>query len=155
VAVDEAMPVGLGETLGDFAAQAVDLPRITGACLEEALEGLPIHKLHDDPIAAVRLDQIVDADDRRMIQARHGLGFPAEALAMPGIVERLGKDLLQGDRALQTLVPCLPNGAHPPGSQRLHEAVGTDLLVGFHRPVEANAGPAKTWAAARAFSFVC
>jgi hypothetical protein len=131
--MDEAVKVGLGEAFGDLPTQADHLLRIAGAALETALERLPGHQLHDDPVARVRLDQIVDADDRRVIQARLGLRFPAEALAELGIVERVGMELLEGDRTLQALVPGAPRGAaHSSDSQRLHQPVWTDLPLGFH-----------------------
>ena len=107
------------------------------------------HQLGDQDGAPVALAELVERDDRRVVEPRRGLRLAQH----PGGVERV--DLLERDLALEPLVEGPVDGAHAPGADPLdhpkathhqlfchdlhRSPVGGPLLPRADRPVLAGA----------------
>ena len=90
---------------------------------DQPLERLAVDELHDDEINAVRLVDVVDRDDVRVIERGGRPRFPDEAPLAIGIGDRAGSDDLERDGAVQTRVDRTVDDAHPafaePGRDRV------------------------------------
>ncbi len=124
--MENAVGVGLGEPFRDVEPEPDDLlERQAARLLDPFAERMAFDQLHDDPVAVRALEQIVDVDDRGMIEARRGLRLapqPLPKLSEPGV----GADVLDGNRTFEPLVPGAPDNPHAAAPYRLGKPVGTD-----------------------------
>lgn len=126
--MEDAVRVRLGEPLRDLAAETDGARRGQRALLvEQAAQGPALNELHHDPVAVRPLQDVVDVDDRRMIQSRRGPRLAPQALAAMA-QGRVGADLLQGDPAVEPLVPRAPDLSHATASEQPVEPVRPEPL---------------------------
>ena len=124
----DVLGVGCRQAAGEIEGQDQSPFEVEGACLEYAVQGLPANQLHDDPIVALDVQDVVDLDDGRMVQASHRPGFPEEALASLSSLSRLGSDLLERYLPMEPIIVSSIDLAHPAGAETARDTVGTDLL---------------------------
>ena len=114
VAVDEAGVVGGVEGRRDARA---DVDRQLGAepglHVEQLAQALAVDELHDDGLAALVLEHVVDGDDVRVGQAGDGDGLAAEALGDDGVGGQARLEPLEGDLAVERDVGGQPHLGHP------------------------------------------
>ena len=127
VAVHDVVGVRLGQAIGDLARELDGAQRGRQAVAQHAIEGLALDQLHHDPVAVVGLDDVVDVDDRRVVEARRHPRLAAEA-QLAGGVDGVRQQALDGQRPLQGLVERAVDGAHPAGAQALFDQVVADAI---------------------------
>ena len=98
VAVDDAALVGVAERVAEVLADLGDVAVGDGALARGAVERLSLDELGDEEGVAVALAQLVQRDDRRVVEARRRLGLAQDAIGARGL------DLLDRDLALEALV---------------------------------------------------
>jgi len=117
--------------LGDLARQVDGERRRQGGVADQAGERPAEDVLHDDGVALpVAGDQVVDLDDGRVVQARHGPRLAAEALGGTFCRPRLPAQTLDRHPPLQALVEGEENLAHATAPEASLQAVGSDALGG-------------------------
>ena len=97
------------------------------AVAQHAIEGLALDQLHHDPVAVVGLDDVVDVDDRRVVEARRHPRLAAEA-QLAGGVGGVRQQPLDGQRPLQGLVERAVDRAHAARAQALFDQVVADAI---------------------------
>ncbi|KZE92045.1 hypothetical protein AVP42_02901 [Agromyces sp. NDB4Y10] len=128
VAVHDAPAVRGGECRADLGADARGLLRREGAVLlQQRRQRRRLDELHDDARLALVLDDVEHRHGVRMVQAgadpRLAHGPLGGDLAFLVGELRLGAQQLQGDGALEALVPRVPDDAHAAAADQLHEAI--------------------------------
>ena len=93
------------------------------------LERLPLQQLHSDEVLAVRLINLVDRADVRMIERRGSEGFPLKSFAGGRIVLHLRGQELQRDMPVQLEVFGLVHHTHPAATELLQDAIVRDGLA--------------------------
>lgn len=146
VAVDDADGVRGAQGTEDGDADAGGLRGLHRAALEDLVQGLAAHQLHDDPGQSVLHDDVMDRDGGRMVDASRGAGLAVEAVGGPLMARVLrvaGQPrLFDGDFTVHQLVECPPDGAHTAGADALDQAV----TPADHTPLGAGAAPVATHA---------
>ncbi len=116
VAVDDARRVRELERLAQLAHDAHALLQVEALVrIEEVLELLALDELHDEVGNFVLLAEVVDLDDVRMVEARHGLRFAHEAHGevLAGVlVEVALEDGLDRHRAAEARVHAFVDDTH-------------------------------------------
>ena len=113
--MDHAAIVGVRERVAEVDADLGDVAIGDGALAGSAVEGLPLDELGDEQGVAIPLAQLVQRDDRRVVQPRGGLSLTQDAFRARGL------DLLDRDIALKPLVEGAKHGAHPAGADSLSD----------------------------------
>src|SRR6185295_9700648 len=134
VTVEDAVGVRLGEALRDLAAELDGARwRQGGLLVEQAAKRFAGDELHHDPVAVRTLQDVVDVNDRRMVEARCGARLTPQAFAAVAY-GGVGADLLQGDPAFESLVPGAPDLSHAAGAEQLVKPVGSEPLRRLRSP---------------------
>ena len=132
VAVDEAGVVGGVERRRDARA---DVDRQLGAQpglhVEQLAQALAVDELHDDGLAALVLEDVVDGDDVRVGQPGHGDGLTAETLGDDRVGGQARLEPLEGDLAIERDVGGEPHLGHPALRQSPLEPVAPGEHDGF------------------------
>ena len=122
VAVDHALAVRGREPLRDLERIVDRLPLRNRRALEPGAQGLSFQQLgHGEGDPALRLE-VVDGQDVRMRQRRHGLGLALEALQRVPVRGQVFRQDLDRDLPLELPVPRpihLPHPARPEGRKDL------------------------------------
>ncbi len=92
------------------------------AAAEDGFQIVAIDVLHGDVVGVLDLAEVVDVDDVVVVELRGQLGLIDEHLDEVLVVRQMGKDLLDGDRLLESF-----DAAHPRLPDLGHAARG-DLL---------------------------
>ena len=148
VAVHDAALVGPGQRTGDPGPDVGHPQRGQAPLVGEDLgEGRPVDVLHDQPRAAVVVDDVVHRHDVGVVErgGRARLAHGARGLHLR--LTRQAADLLDGDLAAEDLVPAQPDHAHataPDGAQ--HEVAARDPLR-FHGVLSVDTGAHPKWRA--------
>ena len=138
--MDDAVGVGLGEPLGHLARQGDDAVQAEGALPEELRERPPLDQLHDDAVALLELQHVVDVDDRRMIEHGGGAGLAPEPPPELVLLHLVGANDLERHRALETLVPGTVDLSHAAAAEQFeHPEVG-ELPAGQRLAIRRHAG---------------
>ena len=118
VAVHDALPVRLGEAVGDLRRNPEPLVYRNRTLLEPLLERLPVAERHDDEELIIgRGFDAVNGTDVRMIGGRGRLRFAHEALLHLLVVAELGRKELQRDRTAELRVARFVDDAHAAASE--------------------------------------
>ncbi len=125
VAVDQAGGVGVGQGIGDLAADAGGHPRRHGPAVDEALaQGFAPDQLHDDEGRAVsRHAGVVGRDHVRMGQAGGRHRFVLEPFEEALVAGEVGMEDLDGHGAGQDLVVAFPHRRHAALGHQPYQAV--------------------------------
>ncbi len=129
VAVDDAALVRVREAVAEIGRDLGHVAVAEPAIGPQAGQGGARDELGHEDRPSIALAELVERDDRRMVEARGGLSLAQDAVGIRG------EDLLEGDLALQALVKGPVHRAHPPGADPLdhpesahHQLVRHDLL---------------------------
>ena len=111
-----------------------------GLHVEQLAQALAVDELHDDGLAALVLEDVVDGDDVGVGQAGDGDGLAAEALGDDGVGGEARLEPLQGDLAVERDVGGEPHLGHAALGQPPLEpvAVGEHDRVGTARRARAR-----------------
>src|ERR1019366_10388882 len=91
VTMKDASSVRSGDRVGDLQRYRKDLPHRERAFREQGVQRLTLDQLHDDQVPAIRLHELVNRADVRMLKTRSGNCLAAEALTtlrVPGEILR-------------------------------------------------------------------
>ena len=112
VAVDDAPPMGVVNRPGHLLDQPGSLARRQWAVLDLGREAVALDEAHREVVLPRVFAHFVDRHDAGMIELGRGLGFGAEPLNLPRRRQPAGQDHLQGDEAVERLLPRLEDDAH-------------------------------------------
>ena len=140
IAVHDALVVGRGQAGGDLADQVERAGQLERTVLEYREQRLAVDQLHDDPVAAVLLFDVVDLDHRRVVDPGHRLGLVAQPLPRPDVAGKLRQDVLDRHRPLEALVVGAIDRAHTADAQPVLQAIGTDPLRRWRQQVLGDLG---------------
>ena len=142
VAMDDAGLVRVVEAIADLRHQIeARVERERRLVLDQRREIDAVEQFHDDGEIAVRLVELVDGDDVRMIEAGRGAGFLREAGAQRLIVVQLADHLLDGDDAVEDGVVALVNHAHRSLADALDDGITAVDQVLFDEESAGKPGP--------------
>ncbi len=127
VAVHDVVRVRLGQAVGNLARELDGAQRARQAVAQHAIERLALDQLHDDPVAFVGLDDVVDVDDGRVVEARRHPRLAAEA-QLAGGVGGVWQQPLDGQRPLQGLIEGAVDRAHAARAEALFDQVVADAI---------------------------
>src|SRR5262249_46148949 len=82
--------------------------------------------------------EVVERNDVRVRERRHGLGLALEARERVGALGELGRENLDGDVAVQTRVPRPVDLAHPACAERRKDLEGAEPRPGDGRHDESS-----------------
>ena len=97
VAVQDAVPVRLGDTVDDLQGNAEGVVDVEGFAPQPYVEGFALDELHGDEQPAVALVHLVNAADVGMVERGRGPGFAGEPLARGFVASGFRRQQLQGD----------------------------------------------------------
>ena len=86
--------------------------------------------IHGD---ALGIADVVDRDDRRMVQNGRGARLELEPAAKPGIPTSLGRDDLERDVATEPRVAAAIDLSHPADPEKGLDVVGAETISGLER----------------------
>jgi len=132
--VDDPARVRHVQRIRDLNSQAQDFGQRERLPVEVLSKRLAINKLHRDerslfPVNVLRVSNVINRADIRMIQCRRGLRLAPESLERRHILHHVFRKEFQCDRALQPGVHCLEHHAHPASTQLLDDSKVRDGLV--------------------------
>ncbi len=138
VAMDDAALVcGLQRTshIDDDAER--DVERHPSVALEEVLQVLPVHELHDDEVGALIRTGVVDRRDVRVVQRGRGTRFLAEPRDEFGIGCEARAEHLYRHATIEQVVVCPVNERHAAFAEQLDQAVAArEHALGQHPSTE-------------------
>jgi hypothetical protein len=121
IAVDDALGVGGVQRLADAGQDLGRFGRGQGAGADAPHQRSAAHVAHHQERLAVLLAEIVDRDDRRVLERGDGAGLALEAGAERGIVEQFARQDLDRHFAVEVRVVAEVDGGH---------AAASDLVAG-------------------------
>ena len=111
--MDDAALVGSLQRTGHVDDDAErDVERQTPVALEDPLQILPVHELHDDEVDALVGAGVVDRRDVRVVKRGRGTSFLAEARDELGIGCEAGAEDLHRHAAIEQIVVCPVDECH-------------------------------------------
>ncbi len=113
IAVDDAALMSVRQRVAEILADLGDVAVRDCTLARDAVQRLSLDELGDQEGVAVALAQLIERDDRGMVQAGGSLRLAEDALRAGGL------DLLDRDVALKALVESPKNGAHAAGADSL------------------------------------
>jgi hypothetical protein len=149
VAMDDAMLVRFGESIGDAASDAADIRLRQRAARDEGRERLAFDELHHDERAPFRFLERMDRRNVRVVELRGGSRFAPHARDCFGVRSNLLREDLDRDVAAEARVLCPPDLAHAAGADASDQLVRAEHLVGGDHTAHcrpANAGQRTTGA---------
>ena len=129
VAVDDAARVRVGQRLGQVGADAGHVTIGQRPRTQQLGQGSAPNELGDEIDVVFVRSQLVDADDRRMVEPGRGHGLARHPLAAAA----LARDGLDGHLTLELLVPGRPDHTEAAGAQALLEPVAIEHQPGARR----------------------
>ncbi len=133
VPMDDPDLVGLGEALGDLRRDREEAAQRQRPRGEELAQRLSLDQLHRDEERAVRLADVVDGQDVRVIQRGGRAGLLLEARAGLAIAGDVGGKDLDGDLPAEPGVASEVDLPHSSGAERGADLVGTEPASGGQR----------------------
>jgi hypothetical protein len=126
IAVRDAVVVRHGQALGELAAEVERGGDRQGPAGQPVAQRLPVEQLGDEVLAALVGADVVDRQDRRVVQRRGRARLLLEAADAVRILgERVGEEL-DRDRAAQTRIDRTVHLAHAAGADDAGDLVRTD-----------------------------
>ena len=100
-----------------------------GTAFNHVRERLPVHQLHDEEVDAIRLLNIVNCADVRMIESRKRPRFPLESPQILCVRRDFGGKHLDRHVAAEFGVAGAVHLAHPAAAERAEDPIGTDVFA--------------------------
>ena len=139
VAVDDSLGVSVFEGFGDLAGDAKDVARRHAALLLHDLAQTPsFDVLHDEVVLISLLHGVVDADDRRMVEARGELSLSHEASERVGLREVARVQHLESHRAVEERQVRAVDESHPAFGDEGFEGALADNLTWLEASLHAR-----------------
>ena len=133
VPMEDAVPVGVLERVGDRRAELEHGVERQRARREPRLERAAGHVLHDQEVVAVLGIEVEHGGDARVGEPGQHPRLAAEALARRRVVERAAQEHLDGDDPVEVGVVRLPHLAHPALADALDEPIPAQQGPGTDR----------------------
>ena len=118
------------QCVGDLAAELENLIKRDRTFFQALRQRLAFEALHDEVVRSILMADVVQHADVRMIQTGNGFGFALEALLANGIIRKLRRQDLDGDRAVEPRVSRAEDFAHATCAQRRDNFIRTKLVPG-------------------------
>ena len=125
IPVDDFLFVRLLERFRHLYGNAQPFSKRWPFSLQPTRERLTIDVFHryEGPCVSVRLSDLINLADIRMIESRRGLGFPTQASQGGSVVLQPAGQKLQRDRPMKLRVLRLPDHTHPAFADLFDQAV--------------------------------
>ena len=104
--------MGVLEGVANLRHDGQGLARRDPAGAQQLAQAHPVHVLHQEIVNPVRLAELVERDDVRMIQPGQRLGLAGEPFGERRVLPDAGRQDLEGDQAVEFLLAGLIDGAH-------------------------------------------
>ena len=131
VAVHDALAVRVGQRLGGALENAHGrAPDREPSALDDAGEGAAGHEAQGHPRHALLDVEGVDRDDVRMLEAAHRLRLAQEPLGKGGVVQKLLRQDLERDMAVELGLVGLVDRGHASAAQGLDDPIGSGVRAG-------------------------
>ena len=127
IAVDDSLPVGVGECTGDLDREAQDLIERQRTSAQALREGFSLEMLHHDELNAALLADVVERADVRMADLGDGQGLALETLDALGILRLFWFQDLDRHRPVEAGVGRAIDLSHAAGAEPRNDRVGTQL----------------------------
>ncbi len=128
VSVDEAYGMGSRQAFGDLAGEVQGQPAVYRSPLEQEVQGLPLHPLHDNGILVVAEHYVVDLNHRRVAELCGGPGFPAQPFAALRGFLNIVADSLHRHRPAEAIIVGQVDLTHAATAQATLDAVHPDAF---------------------------
>ena len=112
VAVDNAAAMSEADRAADFGEHFEGPPWGELSVADELEDGAAFDEFHHQDAESVGDGEVVHSRDIRVSEAGHGLGFRAEALDGFAVAGGVGRENLDGDRAVETALEACVDGPH-------------------------------------------
>ena len=112
VAVDDAFFVSELQGVADLRDDLQGLGRLELAGPQCLADVDAVHELHDEIIDVADMPEVMHADDVGMVELRKRFGFAGKAIGKPGVEADIGRENLDGDEAIERLLPGFVDRAH-------------------------------------------
>ena len=127
VAVDDSGAVGFGESLRHLDGNVERVVDGKRSARDALFQSLALVVGHDEiELAVVRLADVVDGADIRVVQGRGRFGFLDESLLRRLVACQLGRKKLERGEAVEAGVPDLTDETHAASAEMGDDLVGTD-----------------------------
>ena len=129
VAVDDAAAVGEGDGVAYFREDFDGSAWGKLAVADELEDGAAFDEFHYEDAEAVGDGEVEDSRDIRVGEAGHGLGLGAEAFDGFAVAGGIGRENLDGDRAIEVALKACVDGSHSPrGDDAFHGELGEHVF---------------------------
>ena len=129
----DAFAVRDRQPFGDLACDAHGIPEGQRAVVQGLTERAALHPFHGDPRDAVGFADVVDRDDRGVIQRGGGPSFLLEASARRRVAYQPRRDDFQRDIASQARIVAPIHLSHTPGAEQRLDGVRSEPISGLKR----------------------
>jgi hypothetical protein len=123
VAVNDAFRVRGIQSVGNLDSEGENQVRLHRAIADAVLQRHAVQKLHGDEGSPVRLVDLVDSADVRVVQRRRSLGFALESAESLRVVGEFVGKKLQSDVATQLQVFAFADHTHATTADLAEDAV--------------------------------
>jgi hypothetical protein len=131
--MDDTVPVGGLECVGDLGAESQHLVQGQGAARQSRRQRLTFQQLEYEVVGLVLAADIVQAADMRVIQGRDRSGLPGEAPAELGIVRQIRREDLDRHATIESGVTGFVHLAHASRADEGDDLVGSETDTGPKR----------------------
>ncbi len=133
--MDDALLVSRPQALGGLDGEVERLIELERAFGDRVADGLTLDELHDDKGAPVGFVDVVDDRYVGMGQCRGGFSFTPKARGDRVVIQQMGGEKLQSDRALELGVLGLVDDTHAAFAELLGDLVVRDSLADHGSPL--------------------
>ena len=131
--MNDPLVVGVLQGITDLRYDSQRFARRHTPGFEQTAQVYAVHELHEDEEQPVGLTEFVQRNDARMIELGQRLGLASEALRKGRIAADAGRENLEGDDAVERLLPGFVDSPHATLAneaeniqfgERLHQFIG-------------------------------
>ena len=119
--MDDAVIVRILERVTNLRHDRQCFPRSHPLRIQHLAQVQPVDVLHHKKVQPVRLPEVVDRDDVRMIESGHRLGFTGESFGEVPILADLRRQDFECHESIEPSLPRFVNGPHPTATEKFQQ----------------------------------